>query len=369
VKVVIVVGFGTSLVNFRGELIRSIVADGHQVWGMAPEDDPKVRAGVEALGAQYEVVPFNRTSLNPLDDLKGMRALTRKLEGIRPDVVLSATLRIASWGSLAAEYAQVPKRVAMVTGMGTAFTAEGPKGQLMAFVAKRLMKRAFRRVSQVIVQNPDDQRALLDLGVIDPARLAVVNGSGVDITKFEASLLPAGPPRVLMIARLLVEKGVREYAAAASIVRKTRPDVQFDLVGPLEDHSSGIERAEVEGWKDIVWHGQQDDVRPWIQQCALYCLPSYREGTPRTVLEALAMSRPVVTSDAIGCRETIIDGVEGFLVPPKNAEALAGALLRILDDPVRHQAMASRARRRAEEKYDVNLINREMRRLMGVPNP
>lgn len=368
-KVVIVVGSGTTLVNLRGDLVRSLVVDGHQVWGMAPEDNPTVRAGVEALGAKYVVIPFSRVSFNPFDDARGLRALTRVLEGIRPDVVLSATARMASWGSLAAEYAVVPKRIALVTGMGNVFSGGGVKGQARSFLAKRLMRRAFRNVSRVIVQNPDDQRALLDLKVIDPARLAVVNGSGVDISKFEPKPLPDGPPKVLMIARLLVEKGVREYAAAAAIVHKTRPDVQFDLVGPLEDHSSGIDRAEVEGWKDIVWHGQQDDVRPWIEGCSLYCLPSYREGTPRTVLEALAMGRPVVTTDAVGCRETIIDGVEGILVPIKNADVLASAILRILDDPVRHRAMASRARRRAEEKYDVNLINREMRRLMGVPNP
>ena len=359
VKVAIVVGFGSSLVNFRGQLIRAIVAAGHEVWGLAPEDDPKIRAGVEGLG----------TSMNPMHDIRGTRALQAQLETLKPDVVLCATIRIASWGSVAAEKAGVPHRVAMVTGMGTAFTVEGAKGKLMTLFAKAIMKRGFRKVSQVIVQNPDDRQSLIDLGVIDPKRVAIVNGSGVDIKHFGLKPLPAGPPHVLLIARLLVEKGVREFVQAADTVHKTRPDVVFDLVGNIEDHSSGVSETEVQGWVasgSVEWHGHQEDVRSWLESCTVYAQPSYREGTPRTVLEALATGRPVVTTDTVGCRETIEDGVEGLLVPVKDSEGLAKAILELLNDPVRLEQMAKAARLRAETKYDVDLVNQDMMRLLKL---
>jgi glycosyltransferase involved in cell wall biosynthesis len=342
---------------------------GHEVWCMAPEEGQDLIDEVAKLGAKYESVPFSRASMNLLHDLRGSRAFAARLAKIQPDVVLSYVVRTAIWGTLAAKKAGVPRRVAMLTGIGTAFTMSGIKGAAMNLVAKTLLRISFRHVHQVIVQNPDDRDAILATGAVKPELMAIVNGSGVNLAEFPCQPMPEGIPRILIIARLVVDKGVREFVEAARIVKSVRPEVVFDIVGLLEDHISGIKESEVQTWVTeglIQYHGAQWDVLPYLRNCTIYCLPSYREGTPRSVLEALAVGRPIVTTDVPGCRETIDHGVEGLLVPVRDSPALAKAILDLLEEPARLDSMAAKARERAEEKYDVHKVNQEMLRLMGL---
>ncbi len=368
-RIVLAAGYAPSLIGFRGPLLEAIVKAGHEVWAMAPEDDPEVAAALKKMNVGYRQTLFQRTSMNPMADVRGMNHLAEALRDLKPDLILSYPLRMAIWANLAAVKAGVPGRYVMVTGMGTAFTAPGIKGKAMAAFARSLMKRSFRGAARVIVQNPDDAREIAEMGVVSQEKLAVVNGSGVDLSLYPLQDWPTGPVKVLMIGRLLKEKGVREYAEAAAIVRASRPDVEFHLLGMKEEgHTSAISDSEVDLWqKDnrLIWHGQQA-VLPYLKEASLYVLPSYREGTPRSVLEALAAGRPVVTTDVPGCRETIEDGVEGRLVPAKDGQALAQAILEILESPERLRQMGAAARARAEAKYDVHLVNQQMLALMGL---
>jgi glycosyltransferase involved in cell wall biosynthesis len=197
----------------------------------------------------------------------------------------------------------------------------------------------------------------------------VVNGSGVDVGSFAVAPLPAGPVRFLLIGRLLGDKGVREYAQAAQAVRQQYPNVQFTLVGMIDSNPNSIAQAELDAWVAdgrLAFLGSMADVRPAIAASSVYVLPSYREGTPRTVLEAMAMGRPIITTDAPGCRETVVDGDNGFLVPVKSVEALVQAMVRFIQDPALAPRMGARSRQIAEAKYDVHQVNAVMLREMGL---
>jgi glycosyltransferase involved in cell wall biosynthesis len=197
----------------------------------------------------------------------------------------------------------------------------------------------------------------------------VVNGSGVDLAHFSPSPLPSGPIRFVMVARLLSAKGIREYAAAASVVRQKHPDVEFDLVGGTDTNPDSISASELEGWtraRILNWLGQIPDVRPAIARSHVYVLPSYGEGTPRSTLEAMAMGRPIITADAPGCRETVKHGVNGFLVPPRSIDALAHAMARFIDQPALIQSMGAQSRILAVQKYDVHEVNALMLREMEL---
>jgi glycosyltransferase involved in cell wall biosynthesis len=199
--------------------------------------------------------------------------------------------------------------------------------------------------------------------------VAVVNGSGIDLRAFRPAPLPPGPQQFLLIARMLSAKGIREYVSAAERIRKDRPDVRFHLVGGIDSNPDAIPAAEVQQWNaagDVVWHGEVGDVRPHLAACHVYVLPSYREGTPRSVLEAMAMARPIITTDAPGCRETVVEGENGFLVPTHTVAPLIEAMRKFIDRPELVTAMGRRSREIAESKFDVDEINAHMLREMEL---
>jgi len=320
---------------------------------------------------QSHSVPIARAGLNPFGDIKALIALIRLMRTIRPDVVLGYTIKPVVWGTLAAWVARVPTRYAMITGLGYAFTGEATRKRAMVQRVARLLYRvALSRAHRIFFQNPDDLDLFRELGLI-PERMPVtiVNGSGVDLALYPPQPLPGGPPRFLMIARLLGDKGVREYAAAAATVRRARPDATFHLVGGLDPNPDAILQSEVDAWVrngDIIWHGAQTDVRPFLTDAHVFVLPSYREGTPRTVLEAMATARPIITTDAPGCRETVIDGENGLLVPPRSAAALAQAMLRLLAAPAMIRDMAARSLDIVREKYSAEKVTAAMLEAMCI---
>lgn len=368
----LIASFPDSLIKFRGPLLQAILAKGLEVHVAAPDlsGAEEVRNELIALGITLHEIGLKRTGTNPFADLGTMAELWKLMRRIRPNYVLGYTIKPVIYGSLAAWLAGVPNRFSLVTGLGYAFTgdASGKRGVLRKLI-QRLYRFGLSKSGKVFFQNPDDQALFRQLGLL-PANISscVVNGSGVDVADYSVATLQE-KPSFLLIARLLGDKGVREYAKAAAKVKEQYPQVSFKLVGWIDDNPDAIGKHELDGWVNsgtFEFMGKLADVRPAIAGCNVYVLPSYREGTPRTVLEAMAMGRPVITTDAPGCRETVVDGDNGFLVPVQAVDELARAMIRFIEDPGLAARMGERSRQIAEEKYDVHKVNEFMLGEMGI---
>lgn len=370
-RVMVIGGYSPSLLNFRGPLLRALVQAGHEVVACGPEDDERVRDGLAAIGVRFRVYPLRRTSTGPLSDLKAWWAIGRLYREEQPDWVLAYTAKPVIYANLARLRQSKPQVFSLVTGLGYGFGAESGRQRLVGRVVRALYRVALRFGAGVIFQNPDDravfqQQKLLPAGM--PAE--VVNGSGVDLDFFPPCDLPSRPV-FLMVARLLIEKGVRDYCAAAREIKRQFPDARFELAGPLDSNPACVSQEELTGWMDeglIDYLGVLDDVRPALARCRVFVLPSYyREGTPRTILEALAMGRPVITTDSPGCRQTVVDGDNGFLVPPRDARALAQAMRRMIEaSSAETERMAAASLALAREKFDVHKVNQRMLQIMGL---
>ena len=352
-----------SLVNFRGPMIRAMQARGHRVTAAAGEPDPPSSTMLADWGVGYEPLRLGRAGLNPLTDFATLVELMVLMRRVQPDVLFGYMIKPVIYGLLAARATRVPHRIAMITGLGYALM-DGPeiKRRFSREVAKVAYRQSLRFADRVIFQNPDDRNYFLENGLVrGPEQTALVAGSGVDLDHYAPAPLPGGPVCFLMIARLLRDKGVAEFAAAARIVKREHPEAQFILVGPFDPNPSGIKPAEAEAWVRegiIEYRGTVRDVRPEIAASHAFVLPSYYgEGIPRTILEAMAMSRAIVTTDSPGCRETVLEGRNGFLVPPRDADALATAMKRLARDRPFLVAAGAASLDLARGRFDVNAVN------------
>lgn len=368
----LVASFPDSLIKFRGSLLRALLAKGLSVHVAVP-DLSSTEAIIDELismGIQVHETGLQRTGTNPLSDVRTVVELQRLMRKIKPDYVLGYTIKPVIYGSVAAWLAAVPNRFALITGLGYAFTgdATGKRGVLRQLI-QRLYRFGLSRCHKVFFQNPDDQALFRELGLLPkviPSR--VVNGSGVDVAEYPVMPFPEATS-FLLIARLLGDKGVREYAQAAGMVKQEYPQARFRLVGWIDDNPDAINQQELDSWLQsgtLEFLGKLTDVRPAIAESSVYVLPSYREGTPRTVLEAMAMGRPVVTTDAPGCRETVEEGKNGFLVAVQSVDELHSAMIRFLETPELVEQMGQHSRQVAEDKYDVHKVNEVMLDEMGI---
>lgn len=373
-RVVVVGGFAPSLINFRRELLEALVAAGHDVFASASEDDPTIRAELAELGVTYQPILLSRTGANPLDDLKTLYRFYRSWRRLRPDIVLAYTIKPVAYGLFAARLAGVHARYAMITGLGTGLVeAHGLGGRLKKALALAVYRRGLKGASAVLFQNRDNQAFFNGHGLVGGAdRQVLINGSGVNLDRFTPSPPDTGRPTFLLIARLLIDKGIREYAAAARLVKTHHPDARFLLLGPTDKSPMSLPAAEREAWERdgvIEYLGTTDDVRPHIRSSSVYVLPSYHEGTPRSTLEAMAIGRAVITTDAPGCRETVRHGENGLLVPVRDAEALADAMMALIRQPERIVTMGRASRRMVEERFDVHKVNRTILHTLGIEWP
>lgn len=364
-KVAVIAGYAPSLLNFRGPLIRTLRERGHEVIAFAPEHDVETATELLKLGVRYHPVPFERNGLNPLADLRGTRELTALLRRERPDVVFAYTVKPVVFGSFAARAAGIRRIYSMITGLGYTFTPEDGRTRVLNVLVRGLYGAALRFNRRAIFQNPDDRAVFTRGHLVDEDRTCLVNGSGVDLDHYAPAPLPPGPPTFLLLSRLLRVKGVLEYVQAArQLTQQLGPGrARFVLVGPLDTNPSGITQADLDAWQAegvVEYLGSTTDVRPALAACHVFVLPSYGEGVPRTVLEALATGRAVVTTDAPGCRETVVPGRNGLLIPTKDPAALAAAMRLFIDDPSLAQRMGEASLELARQKYDVRLVNRQM---------
>lgn len=359
-----------SLTNFRGALIRDLTSDGVRVFGLAPDFDDTQRAALRALGGQPVDISMARAGMNPLREARDTLALWRTLSRLAPDVVVSYFAKPVIYGTLAAAAAGIPRRIAMIEGLGYVFADEhtGLKRKALRAVTQRLFALALRWAHRVVFLNRMDADDFLRAGLVEPAKVVQLGGIGVDLTAYTPAELVVEPVTFLLMARLLREKGIAEFAHAAREVKLQFPTARFLLLGGLDPNPGGLSRQEVEAWVDegaVEWHGHVDDVRSWIASSSVFVLPSfYREGVPRSIQEAMAMGLPIITTDNVGCRDTVDHGVNGLLIPTRSAPALAAAMRWLLDRPTLIRSMGRASRRMAEERFDVRQKNVLLRALL-----
>jgi glycosyltransferase involved in cell wall biosynthesis len=371
-KLTIVSHYSLSVINFRGPLIRAICDNGVVVQVLAPDWEPHTELAVQALGAETGSYYLSRTGMNPFDDLRTFFQLWRIFKFSRPNVVLTHAAKSNVWGMLAAFLAGVPHRVALVEGMGFAFT-EGASGlsikqRLLGKLLATLYRISFKVADLVVLLNPDDAFDLQRLTSLPQKKTVLIGGIGVRLSDWPFHPPHTKPVTFTLIARLLREKGIIEFLQAAHMVKAKYPEVRFCLLGGLDANPGAISQADIQKWLDdgtIEWPGQVN-VKPWLAETSVFVLPSYREGLPRSTQEAMSMGRPIITTDVPGCRETVVDGMNGFIVMPRNVLALASAMVKFVKNPDLVASMGAESRRLAEDRFDVDAINLKLMVVLGV---
>jgi glycosyltransferase involved in cell wall biosynthesis len=371
-KVVVLGSYAPSLINFRGRLIEEMVSAGHSVVGCAPGDDAKVARALAARGAAYLPVPLRRTGLNPLLDAWSVVRLALVLHRLRPDVLFAYTAKPVIYGATAARMAGVPAVFALISGLGYAFVeGRGVARELMRRLVGTMYRASLRHADAIFFQNPDDLEDFRRLAITGARQKAIrVNGSGVDVGHYRFAPPTLEPPTFLLIARLLRDKGIVEFVEAARRVRARHGHARFRLLGPADSNPSAIQAGDLARWQAegvIEYLGEAEDVRPYLADSTAFVLPTvYREGLPRTLLEAMSTGRALITTDAPGCRDTVLPGQNGFLVPAGDVGALAQAIERFVVRPDLAVTFGVRSRALAEERFDVRKVNAVMLEAMGL---
>ena len=353
--------------NFRGDLIRDMIANGHQVYVTGPNRD--FVQDIMALGAtEFFEVPLVKDNTSVFGDLAYFRKLRNVIQKIRPHLVFGYTIKPVIYGSLAARSCGVKQIYAMVTGLGRVYASGGLKAKAVRLITKVLYKLAFLCCDKVIFQNGDDITELVQQHYLPQHKTVQVNGSGVNMERFRQTALPEQPV-FLMVSRVIREKGVMEYCQAARSVKKTCPYARFILLGGLDTSIGALKMEDIQPYIDdgsIEFPGEVKDPVAFYQQCSVFVLPSYyREGLPRTLLEAMSCGRAIITTDWPGCREPVEDGVNGFMIPVRDAEILAQRMETLAKDSALAERMGAAAYETCRRKYEVSIINAQMRKTIG----
>ncbi|CAA6680031.1 MULTISPECIES: glycosyltransferase family 4 protein [unclassified Lentimonas] len=372
-KVIVFSGKCDSFLNFRKRLLQGFVANADHVTASAPDHEASEVEQLKTLGIDYQAIALERTGMNPFADLAYFLKLKKFLKTEQPDLVFSYNIKPVIYGSLAARFAGVKTIHALIPGVGYLF-APNPSfiKKILQQMVFPLYRFALKRVEVLFFQNPDDLQTFRECHLIGPNTTAVrVNGSGVDLNEFECSAPPVDPIRFLFIGRLIRDKGLIEYAAAAKALKaKYGERVEFGILGALDSNPAAITQAQLDEWVSegyIKYHGVTKDVRPYLREMSVFVLPSfYMEGVPRTILESLSMGRPIVTCNTRGCKETVNEGENGYLIPPRDSEALTVALESFLKDPSLVETMGKASRAMAEELYDVEKVTEQMLKAMHL---
>jgi len=347
--------------NFRGDLIKDIINLGYDVIVTGPNDVDVDK--IEALGARFVKIPMEKTGVNVMSDLKYIKALKKLFKEEKPDVTLGYTIKPVIYGAIAAKQAKVPRRYSMIAGAGYVFVAKTTKAKIIRMLVKILYRIGFSCAHKVVFMNPDDLQDFTSLKLLKKDKCCMVNGSGVNMQRFEREPLPKKPV-FFMLSRALRCKGVSEYLEAAQIVHERHPDVRIMYLGEIDESmQDSLKQTEVQKYIDsgiIEYYPEHPDVRVYYRQCSVFVLPSHREGIPRTVQEAMAMGRPVIVTDAPGCRETVKNGETGYLVPVGNPQALADTMCKFIENPDLINKLGEASYEYCKEKFDVCKVNKTL---------
>ena len=371
--ILIIASYGPSLINFRLNLIKKLISKGYKVSVASPKDrfSDDLQKELKDLGVNINIFSLSSVSLNFFKDFKTILKIFRIIQKSKPNIIISYTAKPVIYTGLVLKYFKKISYIPMITGLGYAFIhKESIKHKIVKYIITKLYQISLKNSSKIIFQNKDDQSLFAELKIIKDQNISyVVNGSGVDLNTYPLSDLPSKPV-FLMISRLLVDKGVREYVEAAKVVRSRFSNARFQLVGSLDENPSGIMAKELQSWINegyIEYLGEIKSVQSILRLCKYYVLPSYREGTPRSTLEALSTGRPIITTDVPGCRETVVHEKNGLLIPARDIASLTNAMIRLLEEKEEViQNMAKESFLIAKNKFEINKVNDSLFNIMGL---
>jgi glycosyltransferase, family 1 len=368
-KIILLNNISQNILGFRKHLIKFLIAHNYIVYAMATDYTDKTKQKVIDLGAIPVDYSFARGGLNPFADLKNMKQLEKIFKDIHPDILLSSFSKPVIFGTLAAKKAKVPKIIAMLEGLGYTFT-EHPNGQslktkIIKYIQIFLYKIALPKADTIIFLNPDDPKDLLEKYHIKTKKQEILGAIGLNLNDYKYSPPPTDPISFIFIARLLREKGIFEFLQAAEKIKTKYPHVIFNVIGSLDtENPGGLKKDDLNYYMKnniINYPGFVNNVDEWISKSSVFVLPSYyREGVPRSTQEAMAIGRPIITTDVPGCRETVINKKNGFLIPKWDVEALIEAMEYFIKDPKEVIHMGEESYQIALKKFDGDRINEKL---------
>ncbi|BCJ94678.1 glycosyl transferase [Anaerocolumna cellulosilytica] len=358
-RIIVSASYGHSLINFRGELIKAMVKQGHEVICTSIEPVEIMAKQVEQLGAKYYQIPGSRTGIGLLENIRTFFRYLIAYYLLKPDLCFLYMSKPIVFGGICGILTRVKRIVVFVTGLEVAFYSPGIKNRLTRLFLKTMYRLVHSKSETVFFMNQDDYKLMLKYHMVRREQARFVNGSGVNMEYFTKEKLPEDRV-VCMTARLVWSKGIREYLEAAEKIKLCYPDVRFLLVGGLDENPEAIKKEELDeviSLGIIEYYGYTEDVRPYLKQCSIFVLPSYHEGNGRSIVEAMATGRPIITTHAPGCKETVIDGYNGFLIPVRDSKTLTDKLSVLIEHSSLRTKMAESSYLLCKEKYDVNQVN------------
>jgi len=367
-KILMIAPKTSTFINFRGDLMKAISQKQNEIVAICPEGG--YEKTLEELGARCILVPLKKTSTTIFDNLAYLNKLTKIIKQEKPDKIFAYTIKPVIFGSIAAKRAKVKEMYSMITGLGYVYAVESFKTKILQFICGTGYKIAFKYNKKVIFQNKDDIEEFVNRKYLKKEKCELVDGSGVNMERFKRNELPQGNT-FLMVSRILKQKGVKEYFEAAKIVKEKYPETQFLYVGAEDKTQLALNlddvREEFLNTGIVNYCGESNDVPSYIAKSTAFVLPSYyREGVPRTLLEALAMGRPIITTDTVGCRETVKEGKNGFFVPIKDSKALAEKMIYMIENRQEVEKMSDESYKYCKERFDVDIINKRMLEIMEI---
>lgn len=366
-KIAVLSSHTPSLFWFRLDMMKAFVSRGAEVYAIGNEDEEKWKKKFEKNNIVYRKISVSRNGTNPFNDLKTIRSIVHLFKEINPDKIFTYQAKTVIYGCIAAKLLKINDVYPLIAGIGSVFLKDDAKTRIIRKVMVSEYRCALKDIPMVFFQNHDDEQVFSNYRIVNH-NTVILNGSGVNLELFKVQPFPE-KTAFLCISRLIRDKGVYEYLEACKRIKSKYPDARCLLVGPFDTNPSSISQSEIENYTDkgiIEFFGEQENVIPFIAMSSVFVLPSYREGTPKTNLEAMACGRPVITTDAPGCRETVIDGENGFLVPVKDIDALCEKMETFILKPYIINDMGRKSRSIAEKKFDVNIVNNIICSKMGI---
>tara|TARA_R100001369_G_scaffold85726_1_gene119628 strand:- start:544 stop:1680 length:1137 start_codon:yes stop_codon:yes gene_type:complete len=365
-RILIICSASYSLIHFRGDFIKELLKNGYDVYAAAPNFREDIAEILVSIGAKPIAFKLQRTGLNPLKDLKTIFELKKIIKENKIDLVFPYTIKPVIYGSLAANFNKVPV-ISLITGLGFTFSGASKKAEILQKVTQFLYRISLSKNKIVIFQNSDDYQLFLEKRIITKSqKISIVGGSGVNLNRYKYRVNNNTSEEIsfLIVARLIMEKGIELFLEAAEVLKEKYPATKFHVIGSPDKSPSAIKEERLISLNEqetIIYHGSQNNIQEHLYNGDVFVLPTfYREGIPRSILEALSVGLPIITTDSPGCKETVINYENGILIPPKNIDALIAAMEFFITNRSKLKEMGIKSRKYAEQKFDVSIINENL---------